>query len=947
MVSENEFIGRKEELKKFEAVLDNFADNKPHIAFVYDAAEKTEDKGGIGKTRLLYEFLNIAKSTKYQNTFLVIDEVFDFYEPINRDRLSRISRLAQHLKVKTQTDVFEEFWTNCREYYSKKVSFEKVLHGFFKAYNILCQNTKKRIICCFDTFELAEKTLNYLQKPYRFFEGETLENSFIVISGRNKPDLSAPIWEGRESQILKFPLTGFSDEEAREYFISTDHKDLHPQHIVDLNKKVQGRPILLALIVDYMNIILEVEDILKIKEKDFKEHLVAFINDFDKPPIGQAILAMAHLKHRCNAKFLRQFIKPDENFDKDYEVLKSLSFVRPLGTRGDYIVLHDDMQKMVSAFILNKVYSDGSLRREISERAISFYDEEIKGLQEKEDEFEKKNDLSNRQVVRDERFILEAEEWYHKLYVSKAEDIDYYFFKLYDPKVEAGQLDYCFILHSHLHDLSELLDIPARSRSRIRMRLARLNTEKFLFTSNRYYYDQAKELFDELIEDAQKRDVSIYLGTLLCDYGTLYFYDRQLDDAEKILRDSVKTLENEKNVNYDLLYYLGKSKNWLGYILYNQGRIRESIKVLEEAGKLLSEADALVKNDPAIEDARKKLRRDQIDAWLAQVRGNLCRIYREAGDIEKSIYYGESSLFRRRRLGNSKEILKGLNSLGLIYASKGQLDKALKLYDEAEGYLQNVPDPILEGRILTNKATLLFKRDHFSELLARHTKKTLPAAMHTLAVSEEETSEAGELLNNVIQFLIRTNARELATAQHNLGELSLMEEKYDEAITNFENAVNVAERGKDAYTLLNSLQRLVLAAYLKNDEDLFLKFAERFSIAQSALRYPEETARYVIRYYITLGNFHYDKLFNGQGIADFDKNFNTAFRYYTEAIVYARDYAEGSIKFVQEVFAERIRELLKELLKVKESPQNLRDELLTYWQEQKLDTAELQRYLDF
>jgi len=940
----NEFIGRHQELKKFEAALDTFADDKPHFAYVYDAAEKIEDKGGIGKTRLLYEFLRIAKSPKYENKFLVIDEIFDFYEPINRDRLTRISHFIRFLEEKAQTKAFDKFWKNIREYYSQKVSMEKVIQEYFAGYNHFCQETGKKIIRFYDTFEVVEKTLNYVQAPYRFIGDPILLDSFVVISGRYKPDIRVPLWEGRQSQILEFPLQGFSDEEAQEYFACVGYQDLNPQHIVDLNKKAKGRPILLALIVDYLNNILKIEDILKLDEKDFKERLVAFINEFENPPIDQAILAMAHLKHYCDAKFLRQVVKTDENFDKVYDLLKSLSFVRPLGVKGDYIVLHDEMQKMVSAFILDKVYSDGSLRREISERAVALYSEEIKTLREKEDDFKERKDVASLQIVRDERFMLKAEQWYHKVYVSRAENLDYYFYELYDPSVEAGQLDYCFILHGHLDDLSQLLDLSERSQSRIKMRLARLNSEKYLFTSNRYYYDLAKELFDELIEDAKKRSVSIYLGTLLCDYGTLYFYDRQLDDAEKMLRDSVKTLENEtENVGHDLLYYLGKAKNWLGYILYNQGRFRESTKVLEEAEKHLSEADNLVKNDPEIADSLKKLRREQIDAWIAQVRGNLCRIYREVGEAEKSIDYGESSLFRRRRLENLKEIVKGLNSLGLIYARTGEIDKALELYEEAEGHLQNVPDPILEGRILTNKATLLFKRDQFSDLLAKHTRKSLPTAKRILGANKAKINKARELLNRVIPSLMRTNARELATAHHNLGELNLMEGKYDEAIENFENAVKVAERSKDAYTLLNSRQRLVLGAYLKNDTTLFHELAEKFSSAQQELKDPEETARYVVRYYITFGNFYYDELFNGKEIEDFDKNFSHAFQSYTDAVVYAHNHAKGSIKFSQEIFAERIRELLK----VKEISQNLRDELLTYWQEQKLDTAELQRYLDF
>jgi hypothetical protein len=49
------------------------------------------------------------------------------------------------------------------------------------------------------------------------------------------------------------------------------------------------------------------------------------------------------------------------------------------------------------------------------------------------------------------------------------------------------------------------------------------------------------------------------------------------------------------------------------------------------------------------------------------------------------------------------------------------------------------------------------------------------------------------------------------------------------------------------------------------------------------------------------------------------------------------------MEFAQEVFAERIFELLK----TKPILQHLRDELVQEWQKHELDTNDLQRYLNF
>ncbi len=938
------FIGRQPELRKFETALDNFSPDSPHIAFIYDAAERPEEKGGIGKTKLLQEFARIAKLPKYEKTFLVIDEIFDFYEAVNRDQLSRVSRIVRFLEEKTGTKAFDRFWKNVREYYLKNVSIEKVMEEYFAGHNQLCKETGKKVVRFFDTFEIAEKTLNYLKESYRFIENEVLVNSFIVISGRNQPDLSAPIWTGFTEKILRFPLEGFSDEEAKAYFHGNGFTALEEQQIVQLNRRAKRRPILLALMVDYLKNILAVEDILNLEEKNFKENLVAFIKDFHRPPIDQAILAMAHLKHWCNAKFLQRFVDPNQKFEETYETLKSLSFVRPLGTHGEYVVLHDQMQEMVSEYILKKIDASGALRREISDWATKFYEEEIVALKQREDDCLRSQELAKWQVARDERFILKAELWYHKLYVNRAQNIDDFFFELFDASLERGHLDYCFILQSHLEDLGKLLELSPLIQNRIKLRIARLNTEKYQFTNNQYYLREAEKLFSELTQAAQAAGEGRFLGVMLCDYGTLKFYFRDLLEAEKLLRESVRVLEAVPQQNYhDLQYFLGKSKNWLGYILYQQGNFTESIKILEEAEKHLSAAHRLVVDDPAISPRLGELRREQIDGWIAQVRGNLSRIYREVGDINKSIFNGESSLKRRRNLGNPREIVKGLNTLGLIYSRNGDIGKALKLYEEAEGYLQNVRDPILHGRILTNKATPLFKRDQFSDLLARHRREVLEAAQGDLKVDRTNRSHARKLLKNVIESLKYSNSRELTTAYHNLGELCLMERKYDDAMDCFQDAVRIAKIENDTYTLMNSLQRLVLTAYLKGEPSRFREFTQTFEAALEGLSAREETARYIMRFYITVGNFYFDNLFNEAESASFDENFKATFRAYTEAILYTKSHAQRSAAFAQEVFAERIFELLK----AKAISPSLRDELLQAWQKHGLDTNELQRYLDF
>jgi len=937
------FIGRQEELKKFESTLETYSEKSPFIVFIYDAAQKEEDKGGIGKTWLLHQFLEMAQAEKYRNQFIVNPEIFDFHEPIYRDRLSRISRFVRFLEERIPTKAFKPFWEALREYYARGVEVERVYQVYYDCFGKLTQQIRKRIVLFFDTYEAVEKTLNYTRYPFRFIENRE-GNLLFVISGRNAPDLNTPLWKGREEQLVPFALQGFSDPEAAAFFKNAGHGELDLQLVAQLNQKAKGRPILLALICDYLKNILRVEDILRLNDQDFQEQLVAFIRQFKEPPIDQAIIAMAHLKHRCDRRLLQQLIGGEHDFKKIYRTLRALSFVRRLGSQREYLVLHDEMQRMVSQYVLKNPQDEKPLRQAISRAAIPFYKERLEALAKQETAAIKKKDLSGQQVLRDEKLILQAEQWYHELYANDGETLDEYIDDFYDPNFENSLLDYCFIFIDHLRDLEELLKLEAHDRNRIQMRYVRLNMQKFFFTGNDYYRTEAERAANDLLEKARQSGKALFYGAVLCDFGQLQFYLGNQIEAEKKIRASIEVFNvKPAPAAHDLPYYQGKSKNWLGYIFFQQGKFKEAIATLEEAERHLLKAESIIRADRKMTPVRKELRRRQIDDWLAQVRGNLCRVYRERGEFSKAVVNGESSLSKRRQLGNKKEIIKGLNTLGLVYERQENLQQASAYYREAEELLRIVPDPILEGRTLTNKATVLFKRDQFSNLLVRYTRKALAAAKLILATDEAAREQARALLTHVISLLFNSNSRELAIAYNNLGELDLLEDKYREAIENFANAVKVSQLGQDTYTLLNSMQRLALAAYLKNDELQFNKFAQNFLHTQKSLKNREETARYVMRFHLTLGNFHYDKLLDSKS-NHVNEHFKEAFQSYTEAVALARDFAFESRKLTQEVFAERMLKLLKAKKEISPALQN---QLKTLWENKNLDISELERYFTF
>src|SRR5579884_396028 len=83
-----QFIGRDKEIAAFTRWLDN--PDAPWIFFIHDAAEEDDKKGGVGKSRLLRKYAEIAHQKHNQVAIVTVD----FFNLGDRDRIFLAERVV-------------------------------------------------------------------------------------------------------------------------------------------------------------------------------------------------------------------------------------------------------------------------------------------------------------------------------------------------------------------------------------------------------------------------------------------------------------------------------------------------------------------------------------------------------------------------------------------------------------------------------------------------------------------------------------------------------------------------------------------------------------------------------------------------------------------------------------------------------------------------------------
>jgi len=356
-----EFIGRKDALNKFDEL--HALQQKGVGSSLYVFAI-----GGIGKTKLLYEYIcrHKGKNEKqdYDDAQL---SVIDFYSLENRT----VFGLQQSIVDRIGKEYFPKFNEYNKEHVellrgdqdTKKAGRRSVLE-FEMTYTFIDEAGKvpkeiiARTILTFDTFELV------FNRPVghwflsRFIPEATGSGYLTIYAGRPKT-FEVPI----ESQ--PFELEPFK-EDARIYFKEKfPHITLGEPELMAIEAS-EGMPLLLDLIAFYLDEELGPKEDLKVATQEELKERIARVFFREEIPINIIFREMAYLKHRYD-KDIFNYRKKHYREISDYDSLKlelqKFPFVKYYAREESY-ALHDAFRDMFETNyshwygLANKLYKD-------------------------------------------------------------------------------------------------------------------------------------------------------------------------------------------------------------------------------------------------------------------------------------------------------------------------------------------------------------------------------------------------------------------------------------------------------------------------------------------------------------------------------------------------------------------------------------------------------------
>lgn len=751
--SETRFVGRKKEIDLFLRWLND--DDAPWILYLHDAIEKKEQRGGIGKSWLLREFIKRAKAMRPDLAIVSMD----FFNVIDRDRIVIAEAVVDRLQETFPTWSPVAFRKALSEYrtgdYAGGFSPEKdvadvrirdtlssTLTSDLEHLADHLAETKKALLLFFDTFEMIESNpvIAVLGLLHSFPDDYHFKHISVVIAGRNELNWAHQNWIGRKAEVLDVALAPFDQEEMLDYIEAESIHDqsLQNEGLQKLYELTQGRPILIGLVTDVLNHdIMSLQQLLAVPAGRFEENLVAQINSLESP-LNWAVLFMAHAYHRFNMSlldWLAQKLNLNYLEDIDQELLLQklprLSFVRRPGS-GDDFVLHDEMHRLVTAYCWSHQDPDHSIRKEISRSIIDYCDQQAQ------------LDLSEQ-----DRQLYVIMTLYHTLFLDRDKGLEY-FHARFTSAINSWRSAFARSLLQEVRQFASELT-PEQHYELMLAEVRLLSTEENPVG--------ALDEYERLEGEASKTWYAARKSDLLMEKGYCYLQLSKLLDAIDCFTEVLaitKATGNEKQ--------LPRILGLLGFVYRRRGQFNVAMRYYQEAI-----------------DEHKKLGQE---VSYATMLNNISNVHRLQGRTEEALRICKIALRERRRLVREKEtneqaIGLSLGTMGMIYLDSDNLGPAEQVLREAFE---------------------IYNRIGYRKGIA-----TTYNRLGEVEMARGRLKEAKELLEKAQATAEGVDPESLINSLNKQGRVLAQQKHWQEAVPFFQRAIELASQAYDFYQQVESL----------------------------------------------------------------------------------------------------------------------------------------------
>lgn len=786
------FVGRKHELNFFNKLLQQKT-METWILYLYG-------HGGMGKTQLLKKYLEQVKGYQDQGHTVIAPKtvnLIDLYQTEHRREDTLLKSIALHLAP----NAFQEFFTTFQDVehtveqgFIDEETFssqERLRQAFLEGYRNL---NAERIVLAFDTTEQATRgVLTFFEEilpQMHLLQPGTL----ILLAGR--PEGNTKIEAALPPKTYhSINVTGLSAQDVAEYFAIEGCTSIGQHEINQLAERIEGRPIRVALVIDWLREGNTIEELLAVAPVEFEQSLVMRVAGL-RYPQDWIILYMALFDRYFDENIL-QIVLPIDSMPA-LDTLTRFSFIKHFPPvlpqdKGTWL-LHDEMRDLINKHVWPAQDLSGETRNNSTKSVIEqYYDTEVNK--------EKSQAKPNRNRLR----TLKQERLYYLLKIDLQKGFKYYQ-ELGGEAESQGDSG-----ASYLEALTEEIT-PYKpklsSQQKLRLFVNGAIVSSFLPKSSQ---DIENVKWDE-IGAVDQAELRYRIGQFYLRTGQLEKLIRMgaFEDPENKtpsgewytwFQDTLKSSGLLPQYHRPITLDFGRLLTTVGTAYRNQNRMNRAVECFQRAITLFESAgNAYVE--------------------IANTQNNLGYVYHRMGRTDEAIAECEAALDLRKRLGRPEQLGYSYNVLGMIRVEQLRPEEAEKNFQQALRFFEMTESERGRGLVLIAYGRLLRQWGEYRETIMG---EPFEKCIDQYRASEEKFNAAIGIFRSLADL------PNLMEALNEKGTLMRQLRKCEEAEKYYNESQGLAKRLGNKYRIADNEVDLGILFYRENDQKRALEHSERAS----------------------------------------------------------------------------------------------------------------------
>jgi tetratricopeptide (TPR) repeat protein len=730
------FIGRTVELNQFQQCLENSTQN--NHAWILNI----HGDGGIGKSQLIQAF-----AEKSQENSLVTGILIDLAITSHKTESGILRSLAKQLFSPENYDKFVGQVGAFGESFDSLISLRKEFIPYYQQLNA------KHLILLFDTTEQLNDNAKYFLNNTLIELKKTNNATFVIAAGRPQKNSLAPFDELEKYLVTPLFLNPLSTLEVDQYF-----QQAIPEENIDENTKQkliklsQGRPILVALIVDWANNGNDLKELANINPDQFERELVLKIVTL-RTPEDEGISLMAFLHRRFDEEiwhYISGGLTTLEEIRKALNKLAKFSFVKvhvSVNSKNPTkYALHDEFLVFLLKYIHSlPVFFSSDVEKNRCLRMVVYYANKIS----------KETD-----EIKCQEF--ERERLYYCLKGDLEKGIEYW--RQLRNKAITSEIQKA--VNGELDDFIDKLSILVQFELELAKAIA-------LYDDGNYV--EAAKLLENLIvkllrlDDSEQKlilEARSKARLVLCYAQNRETLDKAIEVGEQY-KEWFANLENTAQLTEKIKTYQGRLFNNLGFAYRANGDIEQAINHYTQAINIY-----------------RSIPNDSQDDQQAITRTNLAYVldlYSPEGS-RQAMQHITTAIQIKLRTGSPP------SSLGLTYNVQGILETHSRLYLIAFTCFEKALKQFEKAKNKRGEAMVYLAYAHalrqFGWYLVRPQKHNRENYQRNLQ-TKEYYEKAGQMLGKAIDIFKSIESPQLLDSLHEQGCLFREQAQYDKALEYF------------------------------------------------------------------------------------------------------------------------------------------------------------------